>query len=563
LWPGLAAGAALAQGEPTAPPSAAPQAAASPPAASRAAGFFIEAFDVAGNRILDPLTVDQAVSPYLGPDRTARDIEGARAALEQQYRARGFESVVVGAAEAPDDYAIVRLEVVETRLGSVTVEGARHASEAVVRRQLDELRGGAVPDFRRVERQITEANRHFSAREVTVLPRAGTAPGTIDVAVRVKDEPAAVGSAELNNNRNRDTAPLRLTFQGGFNDLWRIGHQVSLAYSYAPENPSNSQVFSASYTLPFLGSPWSLTASGLVSTSNVALALGNQTVIGNGYTLAFRAQYELPPRTLGAEGAQSSVFRILRFGTDYKNYEQEITATIGNEVVQQFPKIGWLTIAAEFIRQQAADNWTSTANVAATAGVRAASQELIEIPNPESFRPGQPPTILVPAFQYSRSDARGNFVKLTGDLTHSHDIYRDILVVARIEGQLADGPLLPNEQYSLGGFTSVRGYLVGEAIGDNGLGGTLELRSPSFADALGGAFDEFRVFGFVDAGHVRTLRPLPGQTRHATLAGAGFGSRMQLFRTLSGDVVVAFPLIDGEVSRVGDPRVQFSVRAGF
>ncbi|MGL6044552.1 MAG: POTRA domain-containing protein, partial [Sandaracinobacteroides sp.] len=126
--------------------------------------FMIEAFDVAGNSILDELTVDRAISPFSGPDRTVQDIESARAALEAQYRKRGLDSVVVAAAEVPNEFAIVRIQVVETRVGTLKVVGSKSSSSRVVEQQLSELAPGTVPDFRAVERQITEANRHFASR---------------------------------------------------------------------------------------------------------------------------------------------------------------------------------------------------------------------------------------------------------------------------------------------------------------------------------------------------------------------------------------------------------------
>ena len=90
-----------------------------------------------------------------------------------------------------------------------------------------------------------------------------------------------------------------------------------------------------------------------------------------------------------------------------------------------------------------------------------------------------------------------------------------------MQGQVADQPLVSSEQFSIGGQDTVRGYLESEALGDYGIAGTLELRSPNIApyleqkldNPLGqpvkfNAFDEWRFFAFADVGRVRIHEPL-------------------------------------------------------
>ncbi|MEI9898608.1 MAG: ShlB/FhaC/HecB family hemolysin secretion/activation protein [Chthoniobacter sp.] len=51
--------------------------------------------------------------------------------------------------------------------------------------------------------------------------------------------------------------------------------------------------------------------------------------------------------------------------------------------------------------------------------------------------------------------------------------------MAKVQGQIANEPLVSAEQFSAGGLSSVRGYLEGEVPGDNAIIGSIELRSPS------------------------------------------------------------------------------------
>jgi hemolysin activation/secretion protein len=58
----------------------------------------------------------------------------------------------------------------------------------------------------------------------------------------------------------------------------------------------------------------------------------------------------------------------------------------------------------------------------------------------------------------------------------------DDLVIARLNGQIADRPLLSLEQLELGGISSIRGYLENQALRDNGVLASLEVRIPVWED---------------------------------------------------------------------------------
>ncbi|MDB6173331.1 MAG: ShlB/FhaC/HecB family hemolysin secretion/activation protein, partial [Chthoniobacteraceae bacterium] len=50
---------------------------------------------MAGVLHLPKIAVEEAVYPFLGPGRTSIDVEQARAALEQAYKEKGFQTVTV------------------------------------------------------------------------------------------------------------------------------------------------------------------------------------------------------------------------------------------------------------------------------------------------------------------------------------------------------------------------------------------------------------------------------------------------------------------------------------
>ncbi|MDA4183158.1 POTRA domain-containing protein, partial [Escherichia coli] len=70
----------------------------------------INEYVVRGNTTLDIRTIEKTVTPFLGPDRTLKDIEDARAALLAVYQAKGFQSVYVDLPEQQVTGGVVILQ---------------------------------------------------------------------------------------------------------------------------------------------------------------------------------------------------------------------------------------------------------------------------------------------------------------------------------------------------------------------------------------------------------------------------------------------------------------------
>ena len=98
-----------------------PQAAA--PASDDIVRFEISRFVVAGNTLLDPMEIERAVAPYAGPNRDFGDVQRALEALEALYHARGYNVVTVQLPEQELNGGVVRLKVLQTKIGSIKVGG--------------------------------------------------------------------------------------------------------------------------------------------------------------------------------------------------------------------------------------------------------------------------------------------------------------------------------------------------------------------------------------------------------------------------------------------------------
>src|SRR5579859_90703 len=295
--------------------AAAPPQASAAPATPPARTFDVEAYDVDGAKLLPTVEVETAVYPFLGPGRTAQDIDRARAALEKAYRDRGYQSVVVELPAQTVADNIVRLHVIEAPVGRLRVTGSRYYSPDAIRREASAFQEGQVPDIAQAQKQITELNR-LPDRRVTPLLRAGVVPGTVDVDLKVSDTLPLHASVELSDDHNQFTTPLRTSATIHYDNLWQLGHSATFTYSVAPENRADSEVFAGSYLALIVNSPFSLLAFGYRSNSNVA-TLGGTSVLGKGYAIGFRAIDQWP--RIG-DFAQT-----LSFGFDFKHFDENIS----------------------------------------------------------------------------------------------------------------------------------------------------------------------------------------------------------------------------------------------
>lgn len=101
-------------------------------------------------------------------------------------------------------------------------------------------------------------------------------------------------------------------------------------------------------------------------------------------------------------------------------------------------------------------------------------------------------------------------------------LFDDWTIALRSELQLAESTLVPSEQVSLGGFSSVRGYRQNLLLGDNGWLSSIELGIPLYSGAVG----NFRLAPFFEVGTVWNNEPQFIPTAN-TLAAVGIGLRYQ------------------------------------
>lgn len=502
--------------------------------AAPAMRFYIRAFQVKGNHLIPPGEVEDAVYPFMGPDRTEKDVEHARAALQSVFQKKGYATVSVMIPEQGVESGIIELDVQPQTIGRLTVTGVSARAAARIRGEAPSLAPGGVPNFNAVQRDIVALNR-TADQQVTPEVKAGVAPGTVDVTLEARQTLPLHGSLEFNDDASPETTPYRLLATLHYDDLWGRGDSVTLSGQTAPERPGDATVGSINY-LTHLG-PLQLLAYYVYSDSDVSV-VGGTDVVGKGNMAGVR---------LIAPISQSRGFyQSVTAGMDWKDFGEDVRlgADRSTSPVTYFPvTVGWRG-------DWTAKRFKSDLSLNATFGVRGAGNGVL-------------------GFDAKRYDARPDFFALKFDGSHTQDLGYGAQAYLHVSGQWSADPLISNEEFALGGLTTVRGYDESELLGDYGAAAQAELRTPDLmevakvADWMGTGFNALRLHVFTDAGWEGIHAPLPGQKRVGWLGSAGFGAVAKFAGHANGSVDVGVPLVSGPNTRARTVFTRFRIWGDF
>jgi len=497
------------------------------PAAAAATSLYIREYRVVGAKKLPREKVETAVYSYMGPGRTAADVEAARAALEKAYKDEGYQTVSVSVPEQRGRGGIVVLSVTEAPIGRLRVLGSRYFDINKIKRRAKSLAEGTVPNFNDVQRELMSLNKKPDLR-ITPEFRPGALPGTVDVDLVVQDTFPFHASLELNNRYSANTTPLRLDASARYDNLWQLGHTIGFGFQIAPQRPEDAIVYSAYYIAPIPGIEWlSFMAQGIRQNSNVS-TLGGTAVAGNGYVLGGRFLFDLP--------SKPGFFHSASLGMDYKNFEQNLD--LGTEIVES--PVAYFPVVASYNGFWMGKGYQLELDAAFNFSFQGLGSNEIEFDN-------------------RRYGSDGSFFYFRGTFGVTRDLPLGFQAFAQIQGQAAAMPLIDSEQFALGGLNTIRGYLESEALGDSAVAGTFELRSPSLLAWVKPEWNEWRVFAFLDAGAAWLNDPLPEQQSEFSLWSFGFGSTIRLLDHVNGSFVVGFPQVTQSTTLAGSQLFTFRV----
>jgi len=518
-------------------------------ASHAAAKFNIWEYRVEGSNLLSARDIEEAIYPFLGPGKDLEVIEQAKNALERLYRDKGYPAVFVDIPEQDVVGGVVYLKATEGKIARLRVSDSDYFKLADIKSEVPSAGKGKALHLPSLQQDLARLNKKTSDLKVVPILKQGRVPGTLEIELKVNDKFPLHGRVELNDHYSKNTTKSRLSASLRYDNLWQKQHSLSLLTQVTPEDTNEVNVLSATYVMPWKGTQNKLAMYAVSSDSEIAtlsgesnnglLVVGNSNIYGVRYVMPF--------------ASSAKFMHSMSIGFDYKDVEE----------VVQFPddpaRLGVRT-PLDYIAWTAKYNVTTRSpkvltryGVGITFGVDGLGNSIDE-------------------FADKRFKGDPDFFHLQGSFWQKRFLPKDWQLISKLKLRLAASPLISNEQMSAGGASSVRGYFESQHVGDRGLAGSLELRTPSlFKDELE-FLEQFRGLLFIEAAALEVIDALPGQDERFTLASAGLGVRLNAWEKMALKVDWAYPLSDscgksdcraaGDV-KVGEDRFTFSLSYGF
>lgn len=512
-----------------------PTTAQADPQADAGPKFEIRQFVVEGNTLYPSELLDELLRYHVGPGKTASDVEQARAELESFYQETGFLRVMVNIPEQMVEEGIIRLQVVESRIGQVLVNENRYFTKAGIMRMLPSVQPGQVLYIHDVEKELNALNANPDLT-VKLSLQPSRKLGVDDIVLTVEDALPLHASLEINNRSSHDTSELRLNGSIRYDNLWQRKHSASFQFQTAPLEPDEVKVLGGSYMLP---APWQtshhLAGYALWTDSETAFGQGF-SVVGNGFIVGGRYLVPLLPL--------QKYYHSVSFGVDYKSFEETL-GFVGEDQEDIETPISYLPFSISYngtliddsgsTRLQAALNW--------------AFRDLVGSED---------------EFATKRFKARGDYLYLAIGLEREQKLPWGCDLNVALDGQIASEPLISSEQFSAGGMESVRGYKESDSLGDHGIRSSIEWLLPELGKAAGWQnWLEMRPYLFYDYAQLWIQEPLPEQTENFELQGVGFGLRGELWRMFDYEVDLALALSGTDRTDSGNTRAHFRMKYHF
>lgn len=493
--------------------------------------FDITRFQVDGNTLLPAETIAAIVKPFTGKARDFGDVERALEALEAAYHERGFNVVQVALPEQELNQGVVRLQVVETRIGKVRIEGNHFFDNANIRASLPGLREGETPNIGRVSSSLKLANEN-PAKKTTLQLQAADKDDEIDALLKVVDEKPWRIDASLDNTGNKSTGDHRLTVQYQNANLMDRDQVLSLQYTTTVEKPNQMSVYGIGYHAPLyaLGDSLDLFASySDVDSGTVSVGLLDLLVSGKGTVAGIRYNHNL----LRVGDYESKLI----YGFDYKAYQDSVLqqgVQLGNDVTVHPLSLGY---AGTWTMPQGVADFNISALHNIPGGDRGGSAD----------------------FNAVRTGASASYNMLRMAANYSRALPDDWQMRLAFSGQYTHDMLVPGEQFGAGGASSVRGFDEREIANDSGRTTNAELYTPNLCSGA----TQCRALTFYDTGHVGRNHPLPGELAQASIGSVGFGWRMSVDRYLALQLDYG-RVVDSGITQVqGDYRIHFKLALSY
>jgi hemolysin activation/secretion protein len=415
----------------------------------------VSSVEVEGVTAYPRLEIEQMVAGLTGPAVPLSQIDAARQAILQRYRADDYVLTTVSANV--DNAGRLRFVVTEGRIASVKLEGDIGAAGTQVLRFLNKLTEQQPMDSATLERYLLLAQDVPGISLRAVLEPSTDTPGALNLIAQVSRQ-AISGLATIDNRAFDETGPVEMLGVLDFNSFTEFGEKTEFSYYHTFPN---SQNFGQASSEVFLG------ASGLkgrvyggYGTTIPTGSLGQQGY--NGTTTVFGASLSYPI----IRSRQQTLNSYLVFDGLDSNISTEVA---GNPRQQSsYDALRIMRLGADYALS---DIWLGAERSAVNAvSVRVSEgMKLLGATTDGNSRTSP------------RPGEQTGFTKINFETSRTQTLFAPwesatVGLMGLLTGQWSPNILPPAEQFYLGGARFTRGYYAGQVPGDKALAATVELQ---------------------------------------------------------------------------------------
>ena len=462
--------------------------------------------------------------------------------ISRYYRERGYILAQAILPVQTVEDGVVRIELLEGRLGRILVEGNRIYSKDLLRDEFAPLLGRAVRHGEVEERLITLSG--LPGLTVFGVFRPGEEVANADLLLKVQREKRFDVAYRIDNEGTQSIGRNRARVDVSWNNPTGAGDMLRLAgqQSYTPKN----QVYWQAYYNRYLGRGFSANVRYERNRFDVGGEFREDELRGNtrNYALGFRKSL--------IRSRQKNLF----VGLSFEN--RASVSTRGGDVTSA-DRLSLLAARLDFDRVDTRFGGLDFLSLEYRRGFNDLLGAGGDSAEAESRRSNLPITSRSGRKNGSQVYAAGQFHKLTMNYTRLQTITANQSVLFRGELQWSPDLLMPLEQYSGGGPDNVRGHAVAERLWDNAAFFSAEylVNAPFIADrnAYGnhkwGELIQVSAFFDQAAGEIN----LPGDTDpegFTNIRSVGLGLRVNLPSVLESRVFMSWEL--SSRSKAGNDR---------
>jgi len=473
----------------------------------------VERYEVEGSTVFSQEDFNRVLKDFVGEISFAQLLQ-ARSAVTKLYVDNGY--ITSGAFIPPQTLAhgVVKIQIIEGSIEEIKVNGTGRLNPNYVRSRI-ELATKTPLNVNRLLEALQLLQLNPLIRNISAELSAGTRPGLSLLQVTVRPARTFNATVGLDNGSPPTVGTFRRQISLTEANLLGQGDSFSASYS----NTDGSNQVEANYIFP-------------VNARNGTIRLGFDWIQSNIIEPPFD-RVDISGRSFDYDIS----FRQPIILTPTKEFAVGITAN---------RREGNTTLLGEPFRLSPGANDKGRIRLF----VIRFFQEWTQRGSQSVFAARSQLSVGIGAFDASIRDSfpDSRFVSWRGQaqwlrlLGKNPDPTRSPVLLIRADTQLADRPLAPLEQFSLGGFESVRGYRQDLFLTDNGILGTVEVRIPIYhlRDRPG----VLQIIPFFDVGSVwNNDRSSPDPS---TIASIGLGIQWQMGDRLRARFEYGLPLIDAK-----------------